>query len=334
MLMSALVDPSAFDERHFQDKYYGSWARQFFKEMTTENGLFLADRNERLLVQGLRKRFHALSEKHRQQLLVYLAEAIKQKRFYFGDCSDADTLNICCELICQYNPDAVVTSPENINRFRNLGINGDPATVFSFHEYQDSNFQEARRRYVHEHQDLAKMTEQERKRIFFKITRFSSHLKIYDKQIGNTDTDARYGKSLDRFRKGIEYVLNQWGPIASKEQKGRLEIFTCARYLSKDDEFECKPKLLKKFLASIGKRRSNIQFSLFVKKDSRRSMHARYLQTSQSAIFSLDRGFDFYDSEKNFKLNPISLVTGTEIVKTLREFQSLEDCIEPLTYNN
>ena len=330
MLVSALVDPAAFDERHFQDKHYGSWARQFFKEMTTENGLFLADRDKRLLVQGLRQRFLALNEKHRQQLLLCLAEAIKQKRFHFGDCSDVDTLNICCELIDQYNPDAVIASPENINRFRHLG-EADSDTVLSFHEYQDSNFQKARRRYIYEHQDLAQMEATERENIFFRITQFSDHLKIYDKQIGNcSNGPAKYRDNLDRFRKGIEFVLNQW-PHSVQKKEGHLEIFTCALHNRKDDKFECeKDIILNRLLKPLRQRRRTIEISLFVKKDSNRSMHARYLQT-QNAVFSIERGFDFYDDEENFKLNPISLVMGQGIVDTLQEFRRLDDCIEPLT---
>lgn len=318
MLMSALVDPSAFDERHFQDKHYGSWARQFFKEMTTENGLFLADRNKRLLVQELRQRFHALSEKHRQQLLLCLAEAIKQKRFHFGDCSDVDMLNICCELIDQYNPDAVITSPENINRFRNLEANVNSTAVFSFHEYQDSYFQETRRRYIHEYQDLATMTNQEREDVFFRITRFSTCLRIYDKQIGLCDNE----KCLNNFQKGIEFVLDYW-PHCKNKRKGYLEIFTCAR--SKKHTL-----ILNGFLQSLKTKYGNVQFCLFVKRDKSRFMHARYLQT-QSAILNVDRGFDLYDTKGNFKLNPISLVMGQKIVDTLQLFRRLGDYIAPLT---
>lgn len=318
MLVSALVDPAAFDERHFQDKHYGSWARQFFKEMTTENGLFLADRNKRLLVQGLRQRFLALNEKHRQQLLLCLAEAIKQKRFHFGDCSDVDTLNICCELIDQYNPDAVITSPENINRFRNLEVNANPVAVLSFHEYQDSYFQETRRRYIHEYQDLSTMTNQKREDIFFRITRFSTRLRIYDKQIGLCDNE----KSLSNFQKGIEFVLDYW-PHCRNERKGYLEIFTCAR--GKKHIL-----LLNEFLKSLKMKYENIQFYLFVKRDKSRFMHARYLQT-QSAILNVDRGFDLYDTKGNFKSNPISLIMGQEIVDTLQVFRRLSDYIDPLT---
>lgn len=332
MLVSALVDPAAFDESHFRDRHYGSWAKQFFKEMTTENGLLLADRNAKHLIRGLRNRFHTLNEKDRQYLLLYLTEAIKQKRFLFGDCSDADMMNICCELIRHYNPDAVIASPENINRFRSLRDNADPATVLSFHEYQDSSFQEARCRYLHKHQDLAKMEDQERENIFLRVTQFSSYLRIYDKQIGNSSTSKdkgkregieQYKKRLVGFQKGIKFVLNQW-PHCRNKKKGRFEIFTSARHIE-GNQFECRQDLMMKdFLEPLRRRHRNIQFVLFVKKDINRYMHARYLQT-RNAVLSVERGFDFYDREGNFKWNPISLVMGQEIVDTLRSFRGLKD---------
>ena len=149
--------------------------------------------------------------------------------------------------------------------------------------------------------------------ILIHAIRFEKWLRFYDKQIGT-------GRNKSNFRKGIQYILSLWynhGFFSSQAGIGNVEIFTCGEERPKESDsdhatssklqlnLENKEKVLKEIIQPLN-RKYPWTLTLFFKEDLDRIFHARYLET-RHAVVRVDRGFDLFKSNGQFRRNFFSL---------------------------
>ena len=159
--------------------------------------------------------------------------------------------------------------------------------------------------------------------------RFAKWLRFYDAYIGT-------GNNTSRFRKGIEYILDLWqqhGFFVVQQGMGSVEIYTGpAEQVWGDDEDHVKESKLKrnqenhrKVIRELVEPLDN-QFpwpvKLFVKADRDGIFHARYLE-AQHAIVRIDRGFDLFKQNGEFRRNFLTLNMAES--SHLRECRDLPD---------
>ena len=332
MLMTALVDPSAFDRKLFDGNYYGSCAKHFLEDMIIENGLLFADRRTGL-VKDMMEKINALPSKYGSPIQTYLTTALKSRCRVVGlETSPDSSANMLKRLIQRCPPDAIFTSPERIDCFKE----GIPA--LSFLDYQDSRFQSKRRRYQRGHLDLNQLGDRENEDIFVRTIRFAKKLGIYDKQIGQADEEK-----IDNFLRGIDYILGLWqkhGYFMNRGVNGQVDIYTCEKrwyrrkHANDRDRLENQQRidmlrclLVYPLRETYGNGENGWEVNLHVKQDRWNEMHARYLDAGV-AVLHIDRGFDFFDRETfRFKSNPVSfrspvsINTQESIIKTLHRWQ-------------
>ena len=167
--------------------------------------------------------------------------------------------------------------------------------------------------------------------IVIRSIRFTKWLRFYDAYIGT-------GENTSRFRKGIEYILSLWreyGFFASQQGIGSVEIFTCRAEQIWDDETdhareskldrnqENYQKIIRELIDPLD---SDKDFpwpiKLSVKDDPNSIFHARYLET-QHAVIRIDRGFDLFDQNNEFRRNFFTLNMAES--SHLRECRDLPD---------
>ena len=346
MLMTALVDPSAFDRELFGENHYGSCVKHFFEDMVTENGLLFEDRNSGL-VKSLVKRVKALPSRYGYSLQRYLETALvstSRRCFVRLDISSNSDVDLLKRLIHQCPPDAVFTSPERVTDFKE-DISAK-TLVLSFFDYQDSGFQDRRRYFQRGHLDLKQIGNEMSKEVFVRTIRFATRLGIYDKQIGQANEQG-----IKRFIAGIDYILELWrknGYFITQKSFGQVDIYTCERHW-RLQEYQMNAGHLCENQRGVNLLRNNLirplqekycndgsqwKIRLYVKADPRHEMHARYLD-AQTAILHIDRGFDLF-YRREFRANPVSfhspvvsLRQRESVVETLRRWRSLPNARIP-----
>ena len=319
MLTTVLVDPSAFDRKHFENiTDYKLIAEQFLDEMTSENGVWISDKGGELLLYGIYKKISALPDRYGQYLSILLTEALKDRRWRFvefADCFGKNFLEISSQFQSLCPPDAIIVSPESTS------LSGsERSEVMPLHQYGHSTFRERRRGLMLNHQDLRQLTRNESQEVFVRTIQFSNYLCIYDKQIGRAN-------NLSGFLGGIKYILRLWKKYSkfagTARGNRRVEIYTCS---NENDEKNIENiKCVKRNLINpLKKSFPELGISLLVRQDRRHSMHARYLEAAH-AILQLDRGFDLFDNNKKFKSNPVSFKRRDDqnIKNALKEFREL-----------
>lgn len=324
MLMTALVDPAAFDKKLFGGAYYGSCVKHFLEDMVIENGLLLADCKSRL-IKDLERQINALPSKYGIPIQEYMVKALSNRRRFVE--LEAPSDSDLSSLIYRCPPDAIFTSPERVTCFK--GSVPTETSVLSFLDYQDSRFQNRRRRFQRGHLDLEQLGYTGSKEIFARTVRFAKKLGIYDKQIGRTNS-----RGIKRFFEGIDYILDIWrknGYFMTKNSFREVDIYTCIKHgCSKEYRIQAIDRLRDELICPLqekyseGEKRCKIK--LHLKMDNKNKMHARYLD-AQAAILHIDRGFDFFYRRRRFKANPVSFRSPVDlhrqesVVKTLRKWR-------------
>jgi hypothetical protein len=209
MLLSTVVLPDSFALDHFDNdpSYYKDM--KVFLEGINTNGLIIVDADNRLYEQicdrveslarhGKGKAIHVLFEellkKHRQ----------KSTRFVKSDCSLGKIPNLCevvTTVASACKADALLA--DSIIQQQLGPTIGGGVPVVSISDYIFSQLEAERRRCVEALPCFDEMKDGEFETHIVRATRFSRWIRFYDKQIGK-------GKSLPRFRRGIEKVLQLW----------------------------------------------------------------------------------------------------------------------------
>ena len=335
MLMSAVVDPSAFDKEYFSIPGYREQAEMFFRGIRS-NGVIIVDPEGRLKT-GLFDAIDSLPTKFNQQLGILLAELSKKekRKKKFISChpkiymrpSKRSLSSMACHLKSACEIDSLIVS----NRMAVESAAKELTTgdgIVALEKYSSSEFERRRSYYMEDFPPIDQLSESDVTKAIVRSIKFTRWIRIYDRQIGT-------GNNTSHFRQGIEYILDLWrrhGHFASLSE-GNVEIFTCQKeHPSIDDppsvqtnKAESNKKASQKVefeLLKPLKEKFPWQIELRVKEDSGRIFHARYLET-QCVIVLFDRGFDLFGPGKAFKRNIVKVDNGS--FKHLRECRNLQD---------
>ena len=330
MLMSAVLDPSAFDAEDFND-LYRIQAEDFLRGIW-RNGVLIVD-SERKLQEELFKKAASLPIKS-NRLRTLLTDLLKEKSKRVAvpsvspsNVSSTDLLDLTCHLKRDTEPDGLIVGSENFEKLR-----FDPEHrhgIVPLSEYRDSNFEEERQRYCDGFRPIDTLSRSEVDDIIIRSVRFSKWLRFYDAYIGS-------GDNTSHFRKGIEYILSLWrehGFFVSQQGVGSVEIFTCPAEQIRDDETDSAKE------SKLERNQENYQkvvreliellnesfpwpIKLSVKDDPDGIFHARYLET-QHAIIRIERGFDFFNQDNEFLRNFFTLNMAES--SHLKECRDLRD---------
>ncbi|MYK19357.1 hypothetical protein F4055_14505 [Candidatus Poribacteria bacterium] len=325
MLVSAVLDPSAFEADCFDDLY--TIHTEDLLKGIQKNGLLIVDSGRRLQ-DALRDQVTspALPIAYRKRLQSLVEELLKNRKRRIVECAAAPNstssdslLEIASDLKTETGTDGLIVGSENFEKLR-----FDPEHrhgVVPLSEYRDSDFERERQRYCDGFGPIDMLPRSEVDEIVIRSIRFTKWLRFYDKQIGT-------GNNTSNFRRGIAYILSLWkehGFFASQQGiGGNVEIFTCRdEHIPDDDIDDVNRKINRELMGQLRERfPSWWQVKLSVKEDTNGIFHARYLET-QHAIIRIDRGFDLFDQNNKFRRNffTLNMAEGSH----LRECRQLPD---------
>ena len=312
MLMSAVIEPSAFDANYF-DAVYRIQAEDYLNGIE-RNGLLIVDSGKRLQ-DALISRIKSLPDKYGQQLLIKITELLLKKRtkrtiaipVSSNDVSPSNLLDLAFQLKTDTEADALIVGGESLETLESDQRYG--ADIVPLSEYRDSDFEANRQRYENQVGPIDTLPNTEVDDLIIHTVRFAKRLWFYDAYIGT-------GNNTSRFRKGIKYILSLWedhGFFASQQGIGNVKIFTCnAAQIRDDDTDHAKENKLERNqenyrrvvreLIEPLKNQFPWPVELIVKSDPAGIFHARYLET-QHAIIQVERGFDLFKQNGEFKRN-------------------------------
>ena len=332
MLVSAVLDPSAFDAEYFDD-IYTIQAEDFLRGIL-RNGVLVVDSGRKLQEELFKKAKSLPSNEKRLQLLLTDILKEKSKRVHVSsalpsNASSANLLDLTRHLKAHTEADILIVGDKDFEELRfNPEYNNH---IFPLSKYRDSDFEKERQRYYDGLGPIDMLSESKVKDVIIRSVRFTKWLRFYDAYIGS-------GDNTSYFRKGIEYILNLWrehGFFATEQGIGSVEIFTCSAEQIRDDETDSakesklernQEKYQKVVRELVEPLNSDEDFpwpiKLSVKDDPDGIFHARYLET-QHAIIRIDRGFDLFKQNGELRRNFFTL--NMDESSHLRECRNLPD---------
>ena len=302
MLVSAVVDPSAFDVAYF-DELYTIQTVDFLKGIQ-RNGLLIVDAENRLR-DALVKQVVSLPIKPQQRLRFLIQELLLKKKskrviaclVSLNNTSSASLLDLAYQLKTDTKVDALIVGNKSLETLKSDQRFHDRIVALS--EYRDSDFEKDRQRYENQVGPIDELSKSEIEDIIIRSVRFTKWLRFYDPYIGR-------GNNTSDFREGIEYILSLWyehGFFASQQGTGSVEIFTCS-----DPHIQVREqhRRIVQYLTTPLQQRFPWPVNFLIKSDPKRMFHARYLET-QHAVIRIERGFDFFDQNNEFLRNFFTL---------------------------
>lgn len=329
MLVSAVVDPSAFDVAYFDELY--TFQTVGFLKGIQRNGLLIVDSENRLR-DALVEKVRILPIKPQQRLGSLIQDLLLKKKskrviacfVSLNNTSSVSHLDLAYHLRDDTGADALVVGKESIETLKSDSRFKDG--IVSLSEYQDSDFEKDRQRYENQVGPIDKLSKLEIDDIIIRSIRFTKWLRFYDAYIGS-------GENTSRFRRGIEYILSLWedhGFFASQQGFGDIKIYTCSAEQIREDETdrakesklernqENYQKIVRELIEPL-QNRFPWPIELIVKSDPENDFHARFLET-QHAIIGIERGFDLFKQKGGFKRNFLTLMMAAS--------PHLKDCRE------
>ena len=331
MLVSAVLDPSAFDVEDF-DELYMIQAEDFLQGIW-RNGVLIVD-SERKLQEDLFKKVESLPGTGKgERLRILLTDLLKEKSkrvtvrlVSLSNVPSVNLLELTCDLKKDTEADVLILGDGN---FETLKFNPKYSDgIVKLSKYRDSDFEKKRQGYCDGLGPIDAYSRLDVNKIIIRSIRFSKRLRFYDKYIAIADNTSD-------FLNGIKYILSLWrdhGFFASQQGMGEVEIFTCAEHIREDETDQAKKsklernqenhrKVIREFIDPL-KEDFPWPIKIFVKDDPDHIFHARYLET-QHAIIRIDRGFDLFDQNNEFRRNFFTLNTAES--SHLRECRDLPD---------
>ena len=334
MLVSAVLDPSAFDKEYFEgsDKSYKIYTEDLLKGIV-ENGLLIFDL-EGELREAFIKRVRSLPGTVGQQLQILLAELLKNQSRRFVICcissngtSSTDLLELAYQIKKDAEADALIVGPQSLKTL--ISGQKDIEGVVVLSEYRDSDFEKCRQKYNSGLGSIDILPESVVKEMIIRTVRFARCLKFYDPHIGR-------GSNTCYFHAGIEYILSLWykhGFFASDHDFGEVEIYTCSADCILEEDTDSKKEKKKR---KNEKQHQNIvrdiitplkktfprPIEVLIKDDPDNIFHARYLE-SEHAVVRVDRGFRLFEQGRRFRQNLFNLQMDESSL--LRRYKSLPD---------
>ena len=302
MLVSAVLDPSAFDAEYF-DALYTIQTVDFLKGIQ-RNGLLIVDSGNRLR-DALVRQYEALPSKPRGRLRILVEELLLKKgtrriiacHLSSSNIPSMNLLDLAYNLKGDTKVDALIVGNESLEKLTSDQRYSEDIVPLS--EYHDSGFEKDRQHYESQVGPIDTLPESEVKNIIIRSVRFAKWLRFYDPYIGR-------GNNTNDFREGIEYILSLWydhGFFVSQQGAGSVEIFTCSdQYIRVQEQHR---RIVQELITPL-QQRFPWPVNFLIKNDPRRIFHARYLET-QHAIIRIERGFDFFDQDNEFLRNFFTL---------------------------
>ena len=334
MLMSAVLDPSAFDVEDF-DEFYMIQAEDFLQGIW-RNGVLIVDSGRKLQEELFEKAKSLPGTGKGKRLQILLTDLLKEKSkrvavrpISLSNTSSVNFLELTCELKKDTEADILIVGDKDFDELRFNPKYSDH--IFPLSKYRDSDLEKERQRYYDGLGPIDTLSESKVKDVITRSVRFTKWLRFYDAYIGS-------GDNTSHFRKGIEYILNLWrehGFFATEQGIGSVEIFTCSAEQIRDDETDSakesklernQEKYQKVVRELVEPLNSDEDFpwpiKLSVKDDPDGIFHARYLET-QHAIIRIDRGFDLFKQNGELRRNFFTL--NMDESSHLRECRNLPD---------
>jgi hypothetical protein len=322
MLMTAVIQPDAFDQSNFLIPGYRDQVEMLLRGLAS-NGLVLCDPNCKLL-RELNKRVESLGTKVGQQIQIRLAELQKssRRRVIIADrsaCSCPTSLGMldsCCTVHSSLKTDTLIVDSATLLHLQTKA--NAPKDMTPLSAYISSDFERKRHYCLDEVPPIDQMAPGEFDEHLIRITRFSKRLVFYDKQIGN-------GSSLGGFRTGIGRILTLWVKNAHFPRSSlTTEIYTCGKRTHETTEV-----IYNRILNNLVRRLSSdsgVPVKLYFKQDTASLTHDRFLQTD-SIIVSFSKGFDYM--EENGTLHRCAIKIDNGAYAHLQEYRTLNDIHPP-----
>ena len=293
MLVSAVVDPSAFNAEYF-DEVYGPQAIYFLKGIR-KNGLLIVDSEHRLR-RSIIDEIQSIPIKYGQQIRLIIPELLKRgnkpNRFLACDVPPGDPLDVAYYLRTLTDADVLIVGIKSLEKLKAEGKDNSNVVVLS--EYNVSKFEQKREEYEPPTGAIDELSREEVDSLIIRPIRFTKWLRFYDPYIG--------GDNTKHFLKGIRYILSLWkehGFFPLQDRTG-IEIFTRAPRTPGLDTQEQRQRIVQGLVEPL-EQQFRLQVKVEIKVDEDRIFHARYLET-QHAIIGVERGFDLFKGN-NFHTN-------------------------------
>ncbi len=332
MLVSAVLDPAAFDAEYF-DALYTIQAEDFLHGIS-RNGILIVD-SERRLQDSLSRKAESFPIK-RNRLKILLTELLKDKSkrvavhpVSLRNASLVELLDLAYHLKTDTKADVLIVGKKSLETLKT--DRRFSQCVVPLAEYRDSDFEKDRRRYENGVEHIDGLPKSEVADLIIRAVRFTKWLRFYDAYIG-------FGENTSRFREGIEYILSLWeehGFFASQQGSISVEIFTSSTTQVRHDETaHAKRSKLQRNQDNYRKINRELmerlkgrfppwwQIKLLVKDDPDGIFHARYMET-QHAVIGVERGFDLFKQNGEFQRNFFTLNMAAR--SHLKECRNLPD---------
>ena len=318
MLVSAVVDPSAFDVAYF-DELYTIQTVDFLKGIQ-RNGLLIVD-SENKLRNALVEQVKSLPIKPQQRLRSLIEELVLRKKskrviaclVSSSHAPSMSLLDLAYRVQVDTEADALIVGNHSLGILKST--HRDSKGIVPLFEYRDSDFEADRQRYENQIGPIDTLPKSEVEELIIRSVRFTKWLRFYDPYIGR-------GNNTIDFREGIEYILSLWyehGFFASQQGTGSVEIFTCSdQHIQVREQYR---RIVQKLTTPL-QQRFPWPINFLIKNDPKRIFHARYLET-QHAIIRIDRGFDLFKQNGEFRRNFFTLNMAES--SHLRECRDLPD---------
>ena len=332
MLVSAVLDPSAFDTEYFnENELYTIQAVDFLKGIE-KNGLLIVDSENRLRDEIV-KQYKALPSKPRERLRILVEELLLKKRsrriiachLSSSNIPSMNLLDLAYNLKADTKVDALIVGKESLETLKSDRRFNE--SIIPLSEYRDSDFEKNREMYETRVGPIDTLPKSEVEDILIRSIRFAKWLRFYDAYIGT-------GSNTSRFRKGIEYILSLWyehGFFASQRGIGSVEIYTCSaeRILESETDHAKTSKLernrdnyqrvIRNLIEPLKEKFPYWSVRFSIKDDPDYIFHARFLE-AEHTIIQVDRGFDLFRPNGGFQRNFFTLnMAGSSHLRDCRD---------------
>jgi hypothetical protein len=324
MLMTAVIQPEAFDRAHFTTPGYRDQAEMLLRGMES-NGLLILDPNCRLLKE-INDRVALLSTKDGQQLQIRLAEIQKNERRRVlaaegTKCSCPTSISLletAKAVHASSHTDTIIADAGSCSQLRS---SGHPANgVTPLEAYISSDFERHRHYCLDQIPPIDKMAPGEFDNQMIRVIRFAKRLRFYDKQIGK-------GSNLGGFRRGIGRVLSLWVANAHYPRPAlSAEIYTCVQK-THDTTDNVHSKILASLVRKLASE-NGLRITFYFKEDSPSLTHDRFLQTDSVPVY-FSKGFDYTDEDGTLHRCAVKIDNGA--YEHLQEFRNLKNFKPPAT---
>lgn len=323
MLMTAVIQPEAFDQSHFAAPGYRDQAEMLLRGLAS-NGLLLSDPNCRLL-REINERVERLSTKVGQQIQIRLAELQKsdRRRVVIADrtaCScptSLEMLDACHAVHSSLETDTLIVDSASLVQLQAGGVT--PSDITPLSAYISSDFEQKRHYCLDQVPPIDQMAPGEFDEHVIRITRFSKRLRFYDKQIGKG--------AVGGFRTGIGRILSLWvGNAHFPRQLLSVEIYTCVQKTHDPTD-----TVYNRILGNLVRRLatgSRVPIKLYFKEDAPSLTHDRFLQTDSVSVY-FSKGFDYMEDDGTLHRSAMRIDNGA--YAHLQEYRNLKDCKPPST---